>query len=127
MQSEQREYVRFLAKNKAYVSLGSGFTRVGTIKDISLGGVSFEYIVIEDLAKEHMQHLDIFVSGNGFNLPNVPCSIVYDVSAGTPNSDYTLQTLIISKRCGVKFSEVTEEQMLKLEFFLENYTTGLAP
>jgi hypothetical protein len=127
MVSEPREYVRFLAKNNAYISLGRGFTRVGTIKDVSLGGVAFEYVIIEDLDQKHTQQLDIFVSGNGFNLSNVPCTIVYDISLGTLNSNYTFSTLIISKRCGVKFCEVTEEQTVQLKFFLENHTTGLAP
>ncbi len=44
MISERRKYTRFLAEEDGYAALGANFTKVGKLKDISIGGLAFEYI-----------------------------------------------------------------------------------
>jgi hypothetical protein len=42
MRSERRKYVRFKAQENAFAALGTNFSRVGKLKEISIGGLAFE-------------------------------------------------------------------------------------
>ncbi len=129
MESKQRKHDRFFVQNNAYVSLGSGFTKVGSIKDISRGGVSFEYIMYDDPPMKSLQKekIDIFVSGNGFHLTNVPCNIVYDIAVNTLNSSPLFSRNFTYKRCGIQFEKLDKDHEEQILAFLEKHTTGVIP
>jgi hypothetical protein len=120
MDIEQRKYVRFLAQDNAFAALRIGFKKVGKVNDISIKGLAFSYLseTNEADADRHSSKVDIFLSGNGFHLYNVPCRIVYD-------TDVTLYKELFVKmaRCGLHFGELIESQSELLEFFIKNYTT----
>lgn len=124
MESKQREHDRLLAKNNAYVSLGSGFIKVGAMKDISKGGASFEYIFFEDFDKKLSQQVDIFISQNGFHLTNLPCDVVYDIPLPLQNQNQIYAKPFIVKRCGIRFKSLTEYQTSQIISFLEKHTLG---
>ena len=52
MRSEKRKYVRFIAQKDAYAALGTYFTKVGKLIDISIGGLAFEYIDFTEVASQ---------------------------------------------------------------------------
>jgi len=115
---ERRKFTRFRAQDDAYAALRGNYTKVGKIYDISLDGLAFRYLA-EKVFSETFTHVDIFMSNNGFHLSGVPCTVVCDEKECvyiSPN--------IIPYRCGLKFEGLNEEQQNKLEFFLNNYTTG---
>jgi len=122
MSAERRKYVRFLAQDTAFAALRSGFKKVGRIKDISIGGLAFSYFseTCEMSSNSHVSQVDIFLSGNGFHLYNVPCNIVYD----TPNVSDDEGFLVTMCRCGLHFGELTESQLEQLNFFIKHYTRG---
>ena len=115
---EKRKHFRFMPGHKAFVALGSEFTMVGQIKDISIGGVAFEYFFHKDLKYNPSQRLDIFMPGNKFYLPSVPCNIVYDIL----HLKRTANPLFLAKRLGLQFSKLTQDQTNQLMLFLENHT-----
>lgn len=123
MSAERRKYVRFLAKDTAFAALRSGFKKVGRIKDISIGGLAFSYFseTYEMNSDSHVSQVDIFLSGNGFHLPNVPCKIVYDIT----NSENGKGFLVNMSRVGLKFGELAENQLEQLSYFIKHYTTRL--
>lgn len=125
MESEHRKHTRLLPHKNAFAALGPDFDKIGKIKDISRGGLAFEYFSKKDSNEETFQ-VNIVISDHGFYMPDAPCRIVYDVSAHMPNNS-GVHFDIMSKRCGIRFGELTEKQTAQLESFLENYTTGLAP
>jgi len=43
MEAEQRNNVRFLAQDDVVVALRNTYTKIGKVKDISKGGLSFEH------------------------------------------------------------------------------------
>ena len=115
---EKRKFTRFRTQDNAFAALRGDFTKVGKIYDISLNGLAFRYLA-EQESEETFTHVDIFLSDNGFHLPDVPCNIVYDVKEHTSGS-----MAISPYRCGLSFNVLQEEQQNKLEFFLNNHTIG---
>ena len=123
---EQRKNNRFLVKDNAFIALQNGHTRVGNISNISKGGSLFEYIRDRD-AEEHDDYtLDIYVFEDQFRLDSIPCIVVYDSSV-KKSIENSYVSLFITSRCGVQFSSLSDDQLKQLSYFIENYTTGLAP
>ena len=123
MTIERRKYVRFLAKGNSFAALRNGFKKVGKIDDISINGLGFSYLgeITEVDTAGHFSEVDIFNSGNGFYLSNVPCRIVYEALDSTPDEGF----LVRMSRCGLQFWELTGSQLEQLELFIENNTTGI--
>ena len=115
---ERRKFTRFRAQDSAFAALRGDYSKVGKIYDISLNGLAFRYLA-EEMSEEEYTHVDIFLSDNGFHLHNVPCNVIYNVKESTSGS------LSISPyRCGLKFKPLKGEKQVKLEFFLNNYSSG---
>jgi PilZ domain len=119
---EKRKFTRFRVQDDAFAAIRGNFTKVGKIDNISLNGMAFRYLA-EKIAKEISSHsqVDIFLTNNSFNLIGVPCNIIYDVNEST----YFKNDEIISRRCGIKFGSLKEEDKENLEFFINNHTTGV--
>jgi hypothetical protein len=92
---------------------------LGKVKDISRGGMALEYVLIETQYGGSSE-IDIFLSGDSFYLPRIPSKIIYDIKI--VEKFRSLET----RRCGVQFGDLTEEQAANLDFFLKNHTTGTA-
>ena len=123
---ERRKYIRFLAQPNTYAALGSRFTKVGRVKDISLGGMAFEYICNPEDTAQANSKIAIFLSGDGFYLSNLPCRVVFDLATHSFNKNLVPNTIYAINRCGVQFTATTENQKVKLEYFLKHHTRGLA-
>ena len=126
MRTEQRISVRFLAQDNIIVALRNDFTKIGRVKDISEGGLSFEYIYEEDSGWEPSGK-DLFLWGKEFSLSEVPCRVIYDILAPTPKEYESLAIRFITRRCGVKFESLREDQMAQLGVFLKTHTEGKVP
>ena len=122
---EQRKYARFLPPSQAFAALGSTYTRVGKVKNISLGGLAFEYIIGEE-TNSNFSRIDIFLVGDVFHLYNVPCKMVYDIQIHVPYVNNTFIKKLTTKRCGIKFDGLSEDAITQLEFFLEAHTEGIS-
>ncbi len=116
MLAEQRKYFRFLS-DITVVAFWNNSINLGKLKDISRGGLAFEYITDKEPKKENSQINIFFLSGNKFHLSNVPCKIIYDILIRKEN--YQFNKLLMTRRCGVKFEELTTIQTKQLEFFLK--------
>jgi hypothetical protein len=124
VETENRKFRRFIAQDMAFAVFRPHFTKLGKIKDISKGGMAFEYVTFEG-AKKDSGEIDLFVSGARFHLSRIPAETVYDCSVG--NDHYTFNPFVERRRCAVQFGEFTEEQATQLRHFIETHTTGLAP
>ena len=98
---------------------------VGRIKDIGFGGLAMEYIVGEE-SHNNSTKVDIFLTGDVFHLYNVPCSLIYDIEIHVPHVNNKYVKILTTKRCGLQFSQFTEDDMEQLELFLEAHTNGTA-
>jgi hypothetical protein len=123
VETDKRKFERYLAQDLAFAVFRPRFTKLGKIKDISAGGLSFEYVSTEGEIEDSSE-IDIFMSGSRFHMTRVPAKTVYDSTV--ISHDYTFAPLVQRRRCGLQFGELTEEQSEQLKDFLKTHTTGLA-
>ncbi|HDM75093.1 MAG TPA: PilZ domain-containing protein [Deltaproteobacteria bacterium] len=120
MKVEKRRHVRYRTCDKVFAALGERFSKVGRVKDISAGGLAFEYI-IDQWPSNDLTRVDIFVTGNSFHISKIPCRLVYDIIVPVPGNLITLTPDLRPKRCGVKFVGLTEEQILQIYALIDRY------
>lgn len=126
---ERREFTRFVPTDNAFIALPR-VGRIGSIKDISLGGLSCDIYVkfgeneaIRDETSAPLP-VDIFVSGKKFFLSNILCRVTYDMIAPEDRPAYSVS--LNKRRCGFRFDELSDAQRQQITHFLENHTVGTA-
>jgi hypothetical protein len=64
----------------------------------------------------------ISTTTNFFHLEKIPFRTISDfgIASEIPYNSIT------TRRCGIRFSELRENQISRIEFFINNYTTGEA-
>ncbi len=122
METENRKFDRYLAEDLAFAAFRPRFVKLGKIKDISQGGLAFEYVTTEG-QMEDSSEIDIFMSGARFHMTRVPVKAIYDTKV--VEHDYTFAPFVERRRCGVQFGELTQEQAAQLEDFFKTHTIGL--
>ena len=110
---ERRAHPRVETKAGIYVRYASYSTRIGEVKEMSLGGLSFQY---SESAYEvgEPSEVDLFSDVGDSFLGRVPFETVSDSKAKPKNS-------IIGdslRRCGVKFVDLTSKQLARLQAFI---------
>jgi hypothetical protein len=127
MQDEKRKHPRFNARDNAFVAFKAN---VGKIKDISMGGASFDIITTEeaDVPDAHqMNTLDIFLFGNCFQLSNVQYRPVYHLAAAVRNTPKQIFSSVFQNIvCAVEFLNLDAFQADSLNHFLQQHTVGMS-
>ena len=126
MRSERRKYTRFLAEEDVYAALGANFAKVGKLKDISIGGLAFEYIDCTENGGQDSSIVAIFHTHNEFHLPNLACRLIYNLAISAENDDSQFIRHYAIHRCAIQFGDITAKQRKQLEFFINHYTCGTA-
>ena len=125
MEFKSRKYDRFITCENAFAALGRNYSKIGKIKDISLGGLAFEYIAAE-VENLTISDVDVFLSNSIFHLYNLPCRVIYDIKIHSPYVEDKFRQMLLTKRCGIKFQKLNKDAELQLKFFLQAHTAGLA-
>ena len=116
---ERREHKRFLVQEGAYALIKDNSSKLGQIKNVSMGGLAFSYIVNEEQMHESFK-VDIFISGQGFCLKNIPSKKISDF-----HIDNKLPfTTFAVRQVGVQFNELNHSQLSQLDNFIRDHTTG---
>jgi len=107
----------YQVRGDAFVLLKSNGTNlVGSMREISLNGLSFHYIGREGPLNDEGE-LAICSSGKDFFLYHVPCRILFDSKV------YKNHPSPISMRCcGVRFGKLESKHTTEIEYFIQNYT-----
>jgi len=119
--SNQRAHQRYSPCHNAFVSLGSAFTCVGSIRDISLTGAAFEYLASRDSQPFKGESVDIFICGTYMHITNMPCRVVYEQTLVVENDDALPEGTMVRKRCGIEFRPASAQHREQLEAFLLQY------
>ena len=124
---ERRKYVRFLVQPNIYAALGSSFTKVGKVQNISISGLAFEYLSNTKDSDQLYSKIAIFHSEGDFHLANLPCKVIYDLPQCALNKNSVSNSIYVTNRCAVQFITITEHQNKRLTYFLDHHTQRLAP
>jgi hypothetical protein len=114
---DRRRLRRWRVQDGAFVILSPSDAGVGRLIDISIEGLSFDYVTTQEPSGEPTE-LQIFVTDSPFRLYNIPCKTITDFKTFE-----IPQTQSHKRRSGVQFGELTEGQKSQLEYFLQKYTT----
>jgi hypothetical protein len=124
MAREQRGEHRFKLKEGALAGFLTrdmvAFAEMGDICDISTTGLSFHYAANGKQLDRISSQLEIFAyQGPLVYLSKIPCKVVYEVA-----DPLALGFELKARRCGVRFGELSNNQLYQLKFLIENYSTG---
>lgn len=118
---EQRKQKRLLPNGLAFVVSERFLYGVGTLLDISGGGVAFQYTCESgdnwDLLKGSIK-LDLYKSEPYRNVVGIDCSIVYDTAVPWRIGFFGNYQV---RRCGVQFGELSRTQSSELDFFTKDF------
>lgn len=118
METERRKNIRFLVPGDVIAVLQDGSIKIGQVRDVSIGGLAFDHIYDENLSQEPSPK-DVDLFAKEFCISKIPCRVVYDIPVPTPTEYQSLTIHFITKRCGVKFEGLSEDQITQLVSFLK--------
>jgi len=119
--TERRKHKRFKAREGAFALIGSDNTNWGQIKDISKGGLAFQYIT-RGKQLNGSAEMDIFLADDSFYLKKVPVRTVADFEV---NNKMSLSSLPLRQR-NMEFGEMKPIQIFQLYYFLQHHTLAEA-
>jgi hypothetical protein len=118
---ERRQQPRFKVAEGVFAALVNHTSKLGQIRDISKIGLAFRYIDHGDESEETIE-LKIIIGSGGVYLDNLPFRKVSDFEIKNEHSFSSLKM----RQIGLQFGELTQEQLTRLEQFIENHTIGEA-
>jgi hypothetical protein len=116
MLTEKRFYQRFKTIEDVFVSFNESYL-LGKIKDISYGGLCFEYISSEETDKIgalKKTFINIWTPLDSVAIANLPCETVYDCKS----ESIMINDIYDSRRCGIRFlytDDYLESEINKLK------------
>jgi hypothetical protein len=122
MQTERRNHVRYVSQENVFAALGDRYTKVGKIIDISMGGLSFEYIIGQENS-EVSSTVDVFLTDASFHIHNLPCTVIYDVEAGASVAG-NQSVDMLRRRCAVLFIKRSDEHKREVRSLIKKHTIG---
>lgn len=121
MEIDLRTYKRRIPVGNVYAALGRDYEKMGKLIDLSRGGLALEYMSDED-TKTELAQVSIFKAGEVFNLHNLPCKVMYDISIPLARDGIQSLKHAHNRRCGVKFNVLPDDDRVQLAMFLESQT-----
>ncbi len=118
---ERRKYARVKIEERGMVALHNGANRIGKLRDIGLGGLSFEHIYEEDLVEGETKTVTLLIEG--VNLSKIPCRIIYNHELPVPREYERFAIRLTTRRCGIAFEPLTDQQIAHLEHLLNTLLT----
>ena len=112
---ERRQHERLKIKGKAVASYRTHSPKVAEIIDISKQGLSFSYVGSTEQPNSSFE-IDIIFPDRTDYVEGIPCRSVSD-SEIDPEMGYCIGT----RRCGVQFGELTDDQRAKLERLIHGF------
>ncbi len=116
---DRRKDKRFKAVSGAFF-ISKSVGKRGSVLDISRSGLSFKY-VLDGKTPEYVDQASINMTAENFSLENLTYRAISDTMLKAANGSN-----IETRRRGVRFEKLTPLQSEQLDYFIENYTDGLA-
>jgi hypothetical protein len=118
---DKRKHRRFQIQDDAFAAIRSETSKLGTLENISRGGLAFRYVADEEQILGSFE-MDIFSREKKFYLKSVPFRAISDsyIDDHVPFSTLTMS------QCRGQFGKLTHDQMSMLDYFLVHHTAGEA-
>ena len=111
----RRKYKRFKIDGRAFAYYETRSPKIAEITDISIEGVAFSYVGIAEKVNQPFE-LEIILPDSTRLMEKLPCRTVSDCKLVSGMDDGRG-----TRRCSVQFSDLTDDQRVKIEDFIENY------
>lgn len=122
-EADRRRAPRYPLNTEVFLVFRPDFSTLGKLKDVSSGGVSFEYAVFDEHRKAVDVEVDIFASeASNFMLRRVPCTVIYDTKIEQPSLGG-----IETRRCGLKFEQLSYQHCELLKVLVNNFASHRLP
>jgi len=113
--SHRRLFARFQVPEDEFQLIRQNNRTVGWLKDISLHGLSYEYIAAEKQQVD-LEDIGIFSDKNkGIFLPGLSCKVVYDI---IEDEESETSSVVSFRRRGLKYRTLSNGQRDRLEYLL---------
>jgi hypothetical protein len=114
----RRQFQRYAVTDSVFLAFRPRFDRLGMLKDISKGGVAFDYTVSDTPQPLENSNIEVEVfSHKTFRLSRIPCRIVYDTRVKAGLSMVGFET----RRCGLEFGQLSELQAAQLKVLMDTH------
>jgi c-di-GMP-binding flagellar brake protein YcgR len=117
MHNERREFIRHQIKPHTIFLYSNNSPVRGWVKDISKGGMSFEYTPSEDCEPEPEISLILMGDTLPFYLPDISCRTIYDIKVDKNHRTFKVTGI---RRCGVRYEKPDPEMQKKLNFLFKS-------
>ncbi|MGD9023088.1 MAG: PilZ domain-containing protein [Deltaproteobacteria bacterium] len=115
---DRRKHKRIRTQRAIFVALRPNYVKTGQVVDLSMAGLAFQYNADSE-PPDTSSELDIVSADPDFYLSGMPFQIISDLEMdGVPFRS------VRKRRCGLRFGDLTAEQVSNLEFLIENYAEG---
>ena len=114
---ERRKHKRFKVKGGAFAVSTPDYKNLGQIKDISKGGLAFQFIENSEQTKGSIE-IEIFSTVGDFYLKKLPVRTVLDFEVDNTVSSNSMPM----RQWSMQFGKLNHLQKLLLDFFLQKYT-----
>jgi hypothetical protein len=118
MKADRRRFTRYIAPKDGFHVFSHDYKIIGRLKDISKGGLAFQYKTIKGEKTESNMINISAASPHRFYLFDIVCSTIYDIYDLEENQIFTG---VERRRRGIQYVRLTENQQDKLELLLKNY------
>jgi hypothetical protein len=119
METERRRHIRHIPLEKnAFAALGQNFAKTGKIKNISIEGLSFEYIVGKTIPASDDTQVEIFLTDMPLHIRSVQCQAIHDERISVTQMEDAISGSLTVRRVGIKFIRLTEKQKDQINMLL---------
>ena len=118
LSTERRKFQRFKVAYGAYAVAGPEAAKLGQIKDISMGGLAFNYLA-DEARSQRCNELDIIIRQYSMRIEHLPVKTISDFELAQQNVFSTVKL----RQLGVQFGELTPDQTSQLEHLLKTHTS----
>jgi c-di-GMP-binding flagellar brake protein YcgR len=112
---DRRQHKRFKINGRAFAYYETHSPKIAEITDISTEGISLSYVGSSETVNQTLE-LEIIPPDSARCMEKLPCRTVSDCQI-----DAGMDEGLGTRRCSVKFADLTEDQRAKVQCFIDDY------
>jgi c-di-GMP-binding flagellar brake protein YcgR len=117
MNIEHRKFARYQIPSDTIFLYSNHSPIHGWVKDVSYGGMAFEYTLTDDCEIKPKIRLILAGESFPFYLSDIPCKVIHDIKIS--KNDRAVKGTE-TRRCGVQYEKLDTEMQEKLKFLLSS-------